>query len=138
MEQRTMGEIIAIYTREQALEDGALIRLEEYFLRSDLPEILLEVLDVLNTVGGKFELGELIISDNAANTLKPGDVLNALIRHQVGDWGELENRDRHANEEALICGGRLFSAYKNQNGIKFWIITEWNREATTVLLPNDY
>ena len=133
-----MGEIIAIYTREDAIEDGMLIRLDEYFLRSDFPRILLEVLDVLNSVGGKFELGELVITGNAANALKAADVLSALIRHQVGDWGDLDKGDRFANEKALICGGRLFSAYTTQNDIRFWIISESNREATTVLLPQDY
>ena len=138
MEEKIMGEIIAIYTREEAIEDGALVRIEEYFLRSDFPRILLEVLDVLNSVGGKFELGELVVTGNAANTLKAADVLSALIRHQIGDWGELDKSDRYANEKALVRGGRLFSAYTTQDDIRFWIISENNREATTVLLPQDY
>ena len=133
-----MAEIITIYTREEAIEDGVLIRLEEYFLHSEFPHILLEVLNTLNRIGGKFELGELIITANAANTLNAGDVLTALIRHQIGDWGELDTSDRHANEQALIHGGQLFSIYEVQNDLKFWIITESSREATTVLLPDDY
>jgi hypothetical protein len=33
---------------------------------------------------------------------------------------------------------RLLSAYHDENGVKFWIITEADRSATTVLLPEDY
>jgi hypothetical protein len=133
-----MAEIIAIFTREHAIEDGVLIRLEEYFSRSEFPHVLLEVLNILNRIGGKFELGELVITANAASTLKAADVLTALIRHQIGDWGELDKSDHYANEEALIRGGRLFSAYVLQSDLKFWIITECSREVTTVLLPEDY
>lgn len=34
--------------------------------------------------------------------------------------------------------GRLFSVYRDRKGVKFWIITEADRSATTVLLPEDY
>ena len=35
-------------------------------------------------------------------------------------------------------GLRLFSVYHDRYGVKFWIITEADRSATTVLLPDDY
>ena len=37
-----------------------------------------------------------------------------------------------------LRGGRLFSVYHDGSGVKFWIITEADRSATTVLLPDDY
>ena len=33
---------------------------------------------------------------------------------------------------------QLFSAYYMNDGRKIWIITEWDRSVTTVLLPSDY
>ena len=33
---------------------------------------------------------------------------------------------------------RLLSAYHTADGVKFWIITEWDRSITTILLPDDY
>ncbi|MBX3112762.1 MAG: hypothetical protein KF857_12235 [Fimbriimonadaceae bacterium] len=42
------------------------------------------------------------------------------------------------DELALADGTRLVSAYKDANGTKFWIITEADRSATTILLPEDY
>jgi hypothetical protein len=85
----------------------------------------------------KFSLGQVVITPNALEKLKSDDILNALKRHIVGDWGELDDEDRQTNDEALQSGDRLLSAYRS-GGTKFWIITESTREVTTVLLPEDY
>ena len=42
------------------------------------------------------------------------------------------------NELSLKEGFRLLSVYYTKNGTKFWIITEADRSATTILLPEDY
>lgn len=86
----------------------------------------------------KFSLGQLVATPNAVNSISPDEILIALGRHVTGDWGELCEEDRSANERALLCGGRLFSSYVSVQNIKFWIITECDRSATTVLLPEDY
>ena len=88
--------------------------------------------------GPKFPLGQIVITRNAADTLPPDDVAAALRRHARGDWGELDEHDRQQNQSALKDGSRLLSAYTASNAVKFWIITEWNRTSTTVLLPEDY
>ena len=79
----------------------------------------------------------MVITPNALEKLNSDDVLNALNRHVVGDWGDLEDEDRQTNDEALQSGCRLLSAYRSDS-TKFWIITEASREVTTVLLPEDY
>jgi len=86
----------------------------------------------------KFSLGQTVSTRNALDTLHPEDVLACMARHNAGDWGELCEEDRQANEQALAHGGRLFSVYHDRNGAKFYIITECDRSATTVLLPEDY
>ena len=40
--------------------------------------------------------------------------------------------------DALRFGARVLSAYHTDSGLKFWIITEADRSATTVLLPEEY
>lgn len=85
-----------------------------------------------------FELGQTVMTRNALDTLFPLDVLKALARHQSGDWGEVCEEDRRANEDALASELRLLSVYRDRNDTTFWIITEWDRSATTVLLPEDY
>ncbi len=85
----------------------------------------------------KFPLGQVVITRHALEKLNSADILNALNRHVVGDWGELDEEDRQTNDEALQSGDRLLSAYRSGD-TKFWIITEASREVTTVLLPEDY
>lgn len=60
------------------------------------------------------------------------DALKALVRHVTGDWGELSDADRKANEAALKDGSRLMSVYWTAEDIKFWIITEADRRLTNV------
>jgi hypothetical protein len=86
----------------------------------------------------KFPLGRTVITQNARNTLHPEDIPAALARHAKGDWGDVDEADRKENELSLEKGFRLLSVYKDRGGTKFWIITEADRSATTVLLPEDY
>ena len=83
-------------------------------------------------------LGQTVITAQAADALHPVDVLNALGRHARGDWGEVCAEDAAENELSITEGARLLSAYTDRSGVKFWIITEWDRSSTTVLLPEDY
>lgn len=86
----------------------------------------------------RFPLGRTVITATAHATLEPLDVILALRRHVSGDWGSLCEEDQASNEEALANGYRLLSAYEDSKGTRFWIITEWDRSYTTILLPSDY
>jgi hypothetical protein len=85
-----------------------------------------------------FELGRLLITPAAQSTLDNQDVIKALERHLSGDWGDCCSEDWEANKQALTEDERLFSVYHDRNTVKFWIITEADRTATTILLPEDY
>jgi hypothetical protein len=71
-------------------------------------------------------------------TLDQDSVQEALRRHATGDWGDLSPEDRQENDLSAREGFRILSAYTDTQGTKFWIITEADRSATTVLLPEDY
>ena len=72
----------------------------------------------------------------ALDTLHAGDIAAALARHFAGDWGDLCPDDRAENERAVRAGDlRLFSVYRDRRGTRFYVITEADRSATTVLLP---
>ena len=86
----------------------------------------------------KFRAGHLVATPNALAKIPNPEILSALERHMASDWGDVETEDRDANHRALIEGTRLFSVYNSAESIKFWIITEADRSATTVLLPEDY
>ena len=62
-----------------------------------------------------------------------------LRRHLHGEWGDLSDSDRRQNDAALKSGeDRLFSSYQVTRDLKLWIITEWDRSVTTLLLPSEY
>jgi hypothetical protein len=86
----------------------------------------------------RFRIGHIVSTPNALAHLTQEDILLGIQRHQAGDWGDVCAEDRQANDQALVHGTRLLSAYLAANGTKFWIITEADRSATTVLLPKDY
>jgi hypothetical protein len=85
-----------------------------------------------------FPLGQLVATPGAIAALSHADIQTALNRHLTGDWGDLCAEDKQSNDDALRLGNRLFSAYHGENGTKFWIITEWDRSLTTLLLPSEY
>ena len=67
------------------------------------------------------------------------DALLFLTRHGQCDWGEVCADDRKLNDDAVAHeGGRVLSAYSTNLGERLWIITEADRSATTLLLPDEY
>ncbi len=86
----------------------------------------------------KFPLGQVVITANAQSRLDSHVVYEGLSRHAAGDWGDVSPDDAAENDAALTQGnGGFLSAYGTGDQ-RFWIITEADRSATTVLLPEDY
>lgn len=85
-----------------------------------------------------FHLGSLVATPNAIEVIPHDEILSTLVRHAIGDWGDVCDDDKRANDLALKEGTRLLSAFRSATSIKFWIITEADRSLTTVLLPSDY
>jgi len=88
-----------------------------------------------------FPLGRVVATPGALAALETnGQPASAFLdRHASRDWGDaLGEEDRAANDEALRIDERLLSAYYLRNGQKIWIITEWDRSVSTVLLPSEY
>ena len=91
------------------------------------------------SVAALFSLGVMVATPAALRLLEEHgiDPGNLLARHQSGDWGECGPEDWKANDLDLCTGGRLFSVYKVCRD-RLWIITEADRSATTILLPDEY
>lgn len=90
--------------------------------------------------GARFALGRVTATPEALAALRRNNQAGQdfLHRHARGDWGEVSAHDRAANEDALIHGLRLLSAYRLRDGTKLWVITEADRSVTTLLLPHEY
>ena len=87
------------------------------------------------------QLGKVFASVGAiaAFAEAPGKVPDTyLARHANGDWGEVDEHDRQADEYALEHGLRVLSAYTLSSGEKIWIITEVDRSSTTIPSPEEY
>ncbi len=87
-----------------------------------------------------FSLGQVVLTVGAREALAESNQqpFEFLARHQSGDYGIICEDDRKENELSLKEGFRILSAYKTSVGEKIWVITEANRESTTILLPEEY
>lgn len=92
----------------------------------------------------KFKLGQ-VVETNGVHELRYNNgkfhnfVRESFQRHCNGDWGDLCEDDKRANDFALRNGDdRLFSKYNFDGEISIYIITEWDRSYTTILFPEEY
>ena len=93
-----------------------------------------------------FRLGKIVITPGAIAALSKSQENPKVFleRHQSGDWGDLCEEDKQSNDEAVANEGkpelqqRVFSAYETSKGEKCWVITEFDRSVTTILLPSEY
>ena len=89
----------------------------------------------------RYPLGCVVATPGALAALEESgtSAIVYLQRHAAGDWGEVCQEDKKANEFALKEGLRILSAYKLPvTSEKLWVITEADRSATTLLLPDEY
>jgi hypothetical protein len=87
-----------------------------------------------------FELGHVVMTAGAAAL--GVDFAPFLARHAKGDWGSLDSFDKRQNDIAVKEGYRILSAYdvpvEDGETERIWIITEWDRSVTSVILPSEY
>lgn len=95
---------------------------------------------VVETKENRFHPGRIGSTPGAilAFALSDTSIKAILTRHLQGDWGDVVEDDKKANDEALYCGGRLVSAYDLPGSDQVWVITEADRSSTTFLLPDEY
>jgi hypothetical protein len=91
-------------------------------------------------VSDLLELGEVVATPGALEALAVAQVepRALLARHRSGDWGEIPPEDARENRRSLEHGWRVISSYPLSTGARVWVLTEANRSATTLLLPEEY
>lgn len=87
-----------------------------------------------------FPLGQTVATRGALAALQEAgqSPTDFLARHVRGNWGDVNEEDKRLNDEALVNGERILSAYRTCKGVKLWVITEADRSSTCILLPEEY
>lgn len=99
------------------------------------------MLSISQTPSLRFSPGHVVMTCGIDELVQQGRLnpVPYLRRHLGGDWGDLDDSDRRRNDAALKSGeARLFSSYQVTPDLTLWIITEWDRSVTTLLLPSEY
>ncbi len=86
-----------------------------------------------------FDLGQVVATPAALELLAESGIeySELLCRHHSLESPELDEDDRQANQWAIKNGDRVLSRY-TVNGVTLYIITEWDRSYTTILLAEEY
>src|SRR5215217_195692 len=93
--------------------------------------------------GEGFELGEQEVSEGVEALMESvgsPPVEECLRRHQLGNWGEIDDENRHLNSVSLGEGGSLGfeSAYKMEDGTVLRILTFEDGSGTLLLTEEEY
>ena len=88
----------------------------------------------------RFPLGRLAATPGALEAMAASGQTAEFFfaRHASGDWGEVNEEDQKLNDEALVHGDRILSAYRTLKGVRLWVVTEADRSSTVALLPQEY
>lgn len=93
-----------------------------------------------------FDLGQVVATPAVLAHLDKHSIYPSVLlsQHVHGDWGTVDNHDAKCNDEAIVNGGRIMSAY-DVEGTRVWVITEAEtgapiraRASTCLLLPSEY
>lgn len=92
------------------------------------------------TTRPKFGLGQLLATPGALDALEeanqsPQEFVNRHLRLEQGELSEADHKENLFSVDKHL---RVFSAYRTAKGVKVWVITEADRSATTILLPEEY
>jgi hypothetical protein len=82
--------------------------------------------------------GDIYITPGVKDSVPSIDMNRSIMRHICCDWGDVCEEDWESNNHSAEEGARVLSSYVASNGKKFWIVTEADRSATTILLPEEY
>jgi hypothetical protein len=87
-------------------------------------------------------MGRLVMTSGVESIITTAEMRVALAscirRHMLGDWGDVDVRDKRVNDSAVAEGGRVLSVYHLPDQSKIYIVTEADRSSTCILLWEEY
>jgi len=96
----------------------------------------------------KLQIGRIYLTGTINNLIAESEAfakfaVSAIARHKNCDWGDVCKDDALQNTYSLENGSRIISSYNLPSTIqamndKVWIITEADRQHTTMLFPSEY
>lgn len=91
-------------------------------------------------IGALFPMGIPVITPAAQELLEEIQVppQHLLALHLTGQWAHMDQEDQDKNWSSIQKGGLIFSFFEIPPKGRFYVITEMDRSATTILLPSDY
>jgi len=92
-----------------------------------------------------FTIGQLVATRGVHDLMQENPDFNhfaqsAFLKYRRCDWGDTCESDKEQNDSAVINGERILAEYRHPEhpDWRLWIITEWDRSATTLLFPSEY
>lgn len=94
----------------------------------------------------KFSLGCTVMTCGVNALMKEDSAfyqfaVYSLLRYYYCDWGDTCEAGKAQNDNAVANGDdRILAEYRHPDhpDWRLWIITEWDRSATTLLFPSEY
>lgn len=89
------------------------------------------------------ELGQVVVTRGVMDAINNDAEFAAFVtesfgKYLYGDWGDMCNEDKKMNDAAVNgLDDRVVARY-NHHTEDIYIITEWDRSATTILFCNEY
>src|SRR5262245_19822536 len=84
----------------------------------------------------RFHPGLTVVTEEARAALNEAgvSVLDLLLRHLAGDWGDVTPLLTSCNEAAILAHSPIMSRYQLAAGTSLWLVTNAGRTQTTVHL----
>ena len=78
-----------------------------------------------------------ICTEIERNEVFASEIASACSRFARNDWGDTCASDKALNKQALLNGDRIVALYNTSKG-RVFIITESDRDVTTILFGHEY
>ncbi len=92
----------------------------------------MDAIDPDDTHGPLFELGEVVISENAQSVLDEQMVAKAVALHSNGQWGYADRAKCRLNDRSIAGDKPLVSEYIVAHGVRVLVTTNGQRTRTLV------
>ncbi len=92
------------------------------------------------TMQPKFKLGRCVATPGAVSALARNRQNHSylLMMHEQALWIHMDDAGVARNVQAIEAGGAVHGVFNLRDGQVLWVITDADRSATTLLLPEEY